>query len=193
MKETQTHKRFSNVIGVDDAPFKKGYTGPVKVVGTLYARLHLNGVLVGEIEKDGADAAEKLIALIRNSKFYENVHLIMLQGVALGGFNVVDAVAMHEQLALPILIVARRQPHMQAIREALLAHVPGGERKWALIEQLGPMEALNQVYVQRVGLSLEQAATAIENFRVEGLIPEPLRTAHLIAGAIADGESRGRA
>ena len=183
---------FSNVIGFDDAPFSKHHVGPVKVVGTVFARLRLNGVLVGEVEKDGLDAAEQLVQLVKQSKFFENVHLIMLQGIALGGFNVVDVYQLHGQLALPVLVVSRRQPDMDAIRDALLERVSDGERKWALIERLGPMEPVADVYVQRVGLTLKQAATVIKQFTIEGNIPEPLRTAHLIAGALVNGQSRGR-
>jgi endonuclease V-like protein UPF0215 family len=43
-----------------------------------------------------------------------------------------------------------------------------------------------------VGLDVAQAGEAIERFRVTGLIPEPLRAAHLIAGAFGTGVSRGR-
>ena len=54
------------------------------------------------------------------------------------------------------------------------------------------MEPGEKVYVQRVGLSLDQAAGVIKQFTINGHIPEPLRVAHLIAGAIVDGQSRGR-
>jgi endonuclease V-like protein UPF0215 family len=33
----------------------------------------------------------------------------------------------------------------------------------------------------------------VERFALHSHIPEPLRTAHLIAGAIAEGQSRGKA
>ncbi len=180
-------------MGFDDAPFTAGYTGPVPVVGAVYARQRLAGVLMGAVEKDGADAAEQLIALLARSKFAANLHLIMLQGIALGGFNVVDVFALHERLTLPVLVVARRAPHLAAIREALLTKVPGGAAKWALIERLGAMEPLGRVYVQRVGLSLAQAENALADFTLEGNVPEPLRAAHLIAGALVNGQSRGRA
>ena len=111
-----SRNRFSNVIGFDDAPFTPRWEGNVTVVGTVFARLRLNGVLVGEVEKDGTDAAAQLAQLVKQSKFFENVQLIMLQGIALGGFNVVDVFQLHEQLALPILVVARRQPDMDAIQ-----------------------------------------------------------------------------
>ncbi|HOU15936.1 MAG TPA: DUF99 family protein [Anaerolineae bacterium] len=188
----ERYPRLAHVIGFDDAPFTPDYTGPVKVVGAVYARLRLTGVLVGEIEKDGADAADVLARLVADSKFVGNLHLIMLQGIALGGFNVVDVFALHERLALPILVIARHQPNMDAIRDALLGRVAGGAQKWALLERLGPMEPLRDVYVQRVGLTAAQADAALSRFTVEGNIPEPLRTAHLIAGALINGASRGR-
>ncbi|HQE93200.1 MAG TPA: DUF99 family protein [Anaerolineae bacterium] len=189
---TRRSSSIAHVIGFDDAPFPPDYAGPVKVVGAVYARLRLTGVLIGEIEKDGHDAAETLARLVAGSKFAENLHLIMLQGIALGGFNVVDVFALHERLALPILVVARRQPNMEAIRDALLGQVADGAQKWALLARLGPMEPLGDVYVQRLGLTATQAATVLRQFTVEGNIPEPLRTAHLIAGAWINGESRGR-
>ena len=184
--------RISNVIGFDDAPFTPEYDGPVKVVGTVYARQRLTGVLVGDVIKDGDEAAEALARLVAGSKFAENLHLVMLQGIALGGFNVVDVFALHAQLDLPILVVSRRAPNMDAIRDALLTRIPHGAQKWAIIERLGPMELLRHVYVQRVGLSLSQASAVLKRFTVEGHIPEPLRAAHLIAGALVNGESRGR-
>lgn len=68
-----------------------------------------------------------------------------------------------------------------------MTQVPQGARKQAIIEQLGPMEAAYNVYVQRVGLSLEIARAVIKHFAVHGNIPKPLRTAHLIGGALVDG------
>jgi endonuclease V-like protein UPF0215 family len=190
---SEAQRCFSCVIGFDDAPFPVGYAGKVKVVGTVYAGMRLDGILVGEVEKDGLDAAEKLVVLVKQSKFAPNLHLIMLQGIALAGFNVVDVFALHEQLGLPILVVSRRNPNMAAIKEALVTSVRGGWQKWATIERLGPMEPAGRVYVQRLGLSLDQAAAVVKRLALEGSLPEPLRVAHLIAGAIAEGQSRGRA
>jgi len=66
-------------------------------------------------------------------------------------------------------------------------------RSGILIERLGLPEPAGRVYVQRVGLTLEEAIAIIERFTLAGHIPEPLRIAHLIAGALVDGQSRGRA
>jgi uncharacterized protein len=186
-------KRFSNLVGFDDAPFDRDHKGKVKLVGTVYAGFRFDGVLIGEVEKDGFDAAARLAELINGSRFAEHIQLIMLQGIAFAGFNVVDVFALHERLGLPVLVVSRKQPDMAAIQEALLSHIEAGKAKWAVLERLGKMEPLGGVFVQRVGLSLDQAAAVLDQFVVCGNIPEPLRTAHIIAGALVYGHSRGSA
>jgi endonuclease V-like protein UPF0215 family len=183
---------FSNVIGFDDFPFPHAHRGNVPIVGTVYAGLRLDGILFGHIRRDGANAGKNIASLISESKFANHVRLIMLQGIAMGGFNVVDFFYLNRTLQLPVLVVARRRPDMSAIEKSLLTRVPGGIRKWQIIEKLGPMEPVSNVFVQRVGLTLNQAEEVIKKFSVNGNIPEPLRAAHLIAGGIALGESRGR-
>jgi endonuclease V-like protein UPF0215 family len=54
------------------------------------------------------------------------------------------------------------------------------------------MEPVAGVFVQRVGLEVQAAERVIERLSVNANIPEPLRTAHLIAGGVATGQSRGR-
>lgn len=186
-------KQLSNVIGFDDAPFAP-HQNKVKVVGAVFAGLRFDGIIVGQIEKDGSDATRVLEKLISESKFSKHLQLVMLQGITFGGFNVIDAHLLHKRLGLPILIVSRHPPDLQAIREALLTHIAEGERRWAWIDKLGPMEPVGKVQIQRVGLSYEQAASTIERFTIHGYLPEPLRVAHLIASALGegDGESRGR-
>ncbi len=182
---------FSNVIGFDDAPFARDYRGPVKIVGAVYAGARLDGVLIGEVHKDGSDATEVLTELLVSSRFAGHVRLVMLQGIAVAGFNVVDVVALGRNTGLPVLVVARRQPDMNAVRNALLAEIPAGKEKWHLIEQLGEMEPVGDIYVQRFNLTREQALSVVNRFSVHSHIPEPIRTAHLIAGALVNGESRG--
>jgi endonuclease V-like protein UPF0215 family len=47
--------------------------------------------------------------------------------------------------------------------------------------------------VQRAGLDLDEARAIVADTTLHGNVPEPLRLAHLIAGGIASGHSRGRA
>jgi len=184
--------RISHVVGIDDAPFLREHRGDVLVVGTVFAGLRLEGVLSARVRRDGRNATSAIAAMVGASRFASHLQAVLLQGIALAGFNVVDLEALHRTLGLPVLVVARRLPDLQAIQAALLGRVRGGARKWALIEQAGPMEPAAGVYVQRAGLSLADAEALIQRFAVHGRVPEPLRAAHLIAGGVTRGESRGR-
>lgn len=158
------------------------------VIGTVYARTTLHGVVSGRVRRDGRNSTAELARLVNQSP--EHLQLILLQGIALAGFNVVDLHALHAQTGKPVLVVARRAPDLDRIRAAL-TRVPGGARKWALIGAAGPMESCAGVFVQRAGLTLAQAQGALEAFTVTGRIPEPLRAAHLIARGVTQGHSRG--
>lgn len=185
-------KRYSNLIGIDDAPFEPDHTGDVPVVGTVFTGLYMTGMVMGAVEKDGADAADRLAVLIGQSRFCEHIQLVMLQGITLAGFNVVDAYELSRQLDLPVLVVSRRLPDRDLIRHTLLNCIPGGGEKWALIEPLPAPEPVENVYIQRIGLSLAEAEAVIKRFAIHSHLPEPLRIAHLIARAVVWGESRGR-
>jgi endonuclease V-like protein UPF0215 family len=56
----------------------------------------------------------------------------------------------------------------------------------------GLRSAPQRLWVQRAGLSLEDARLLVAATTLHGNVPEPLRLAHLSAGGIASGRSRGR-
>ena len=184
---------LSHVVGFDDAPFPRGFRGDVPVVGCVFSGTTFTGVVSGKVRKDGRNATEVLARLVAESKWAPQLQLVMLQGIALGGFNVVDLAALRRLTGLPVLVVARHAPDLGAIRAALLSRVPGGARKWALVEAAGAMEPCAGVHVQRAGLTLAAAADVLGRTAIHGLVPEPLRAAHLVAGGAFGGESRGRA
>lgn len=185
-------RRLSNVIGFDDAPFPHAHRGDVRLVGTVCARTRLDGVLSSKIRRDGANAAARMAEMLQGSQFASHVQAVLLQGIAVGGFNVVDVHALAQTIDLPVLVVMRRLPDLDGMRRALDAR-RGGDRKWRLIQAAGPIERLAPVFVQRVGLSLEEAGDLLRATTLHGSLPEPLRLAHIIAGGVTTGVSRGRA
>jgi uncharacterized protein len=179
-----------HAIGFDDSPFAHDWRGNVRVVGTVYARHALHAVVSGQVRRDGRNSTDELTRLA--CLCAEHVQLVLLQGIALAGFNVIDIHRLHAQTGRPVLVVARRRPDLAGIERALLTRVPGGARKWKLIQSAGEMEPCRGVYVQRSGLTLEQAEAALSALTVEGRLPEALRAAHLIAGGIERGNSAGQ-
>jgi endonuclease V-like protein UPF0215 family len=186
-------RRISHVVGFDDAPFERSHRGDVLVVGAVFAGNRLDGVISTKVRRDGANAAQRLIDCITGSKYFDQLQAILLQGIAFAGFNVVDLQRLHEATGLLVLVVARYRPDLPAIRKALLEQVPGGARKWRLIEAAGAMEPMAALYVQRCGITPENAARLLASLQLNSQLPEPLRVAHMIAGGVTTGESRHRA
>jgi endonuclease V-like protein UPF0215 family len=181
-----------HVIGFDDAPFAPSHRGDVLLVGAVYAGARLEGILSGRVRRDGVNSTRVISSLVARSRFASHLRAVLLQGVTVAGFNVVDLQQLHRLLDLPIIAVTRQRPDLASIRNALLSKVPGGARKWRIIEKLGPMEAAGGVYIQRAGIEFESARALVGTLALNSRIPEPLRTAHLIAAGIARGESRHR-
>lgn len=103
---------FSHAIGFDEAPFSREHRGDVPVYGTVFARHTLHGVVSGRVRRDGRNSTAKLARLVEVSGSAGDLHLILLQGVALAGFNVVDAPSLGRVADLPVLVVARRPPDL---------------------------------------------------------------------------------
>ena len=185
--------RWSHVVGFDDAPFPHGYRGDVLVVGAVYAGERLDGILSCRVRRDGANATARIAACVAQSRFYPQLHAVLLQGIAFGGFNVVDIQALSAMLTRPVLVVCRRRPDRASIRATLLHEIRGGERKWRAIERAGEPSPLGGLYVQCAGVGAQDATAVLRRHARHGKLPEPLRTAHLIAGGVTSGESSGRA
>jgi endonuclease V-like protein UPF0215 family len=186
-------KPITNVVGFDDAPFQHGHRGDVRIVGAVCARTRLDGVLSGKVRRDGVNATDTLIELVAGSKFREHIRAVLLQGIALAGFNVGDIHRLAAELGVPVVVAVRRAPRMHLVEHARLQRTPGGARKWKLIQAAGSLERLGALWVQRIGIERNAAAALLSATTLHGNVPEPLRLAHLIAGGVTTGESRGRA
>jgi uncharacterized protein len=186
-------KPITNVVGFDDAPFVHAHRGDVRLVGAVCARTRLDGVLSGTVRRDGANATDRMIALVSGGKFADHVRAVLLGGIAVAGFNVVDIHRLSAELDVPVVVVVRRRPRLELVRAALFDRTPGPARKWKLIQRAGPLEPIGPLWVQRVGLTLPEATALLRATTLHGNLPEPLRLAHLIAGGVTTGISRGRA
>ncbi len=185
-------RRLANVLGIDDAPHQRG-RGRVPIVGVVTARLRMDGLVVGHVQRDGRNATDQIARLLLDSPFERHVQVVLLQGITFAGFNVVDLPRLHEAVERPVVAVVRRPPDLGRIQRALSSSVPGGRRKWTLLQRAGPLERHGSVLVQRVGLSRDEVAHLLAATTGHGKLPEPLRLAHLIAGALVTGRSHGGA
>lgn len=184
--------RVPRVIGFDDAPFDRAAGSPVPVSGVVCSGTRIEGMVWGTATRDGADATDVLIGLLAESKFHDQVHLVLTDGIAVGGFNVLDLPRLAEALGLPCIAVMRRQPDVDAVR-AVLGRFPDAERRLALLDRAGPIHTAGDFVFQCAGVAADVAAEALPPLTDRGKVPEALRLAHLIGAAVVTGQSGRRA
>ncbi len=180
--------RTIRVIGFDDAPFSRRATQPVPVAGVVCAGTRFEGMVWGQVTPDGWDATEVLCNLLLPSKFLAQVHLVLLDGISLAGFNIVNLPLLAEKLQRPCVTVMRRHPNMQAVEYAI-RRLPNPEQRLALIQQAGLIYKDPPFYFQVSGGQPEIVAKALRRLTDCGNVPEALRVAHLITSAVVKGES----
>jgi len=185
-------KQEIRLIGIDDAPFNKSKKGNVLVVATFFrGGSFLEGILSTKVRIDGKDSTNKLVRLINTSKFKPQIKAVLLNGIALGGFNVIDIQKLSKMLKIPVIVVIRNYPDFEKIKSALIKIKK--ESKFKLIEKAGKVEKIGKIFIQVAGICLEEAKQILKISCTRSFIPEPIRISHIIASGIVDGESRGKA
>lgn len=190
-KYLEQHK-ILRVMGVDDTPFDRHRSEQVAITGVVCAGTRFEGMIWDHIRRDGDEATAVLIQRIRESKFYPQLHVVLLDGIALGGFNVIDLSLLASELQLPVATVMRRAPDLPGMRRALRKLGREAE-KMALIERAGTIYQQGPFWYQVQGLSAELMGRVLAVLTDRGHVPEALRLAHLIGAAVCLGESSKRA
>lgn len=189
-------KAQSRILGVDDAPFTFDDEF-VPVVGVVVrSPNYVEGVLTARVHVDGTDATEVLATAVNRSRYRKGLALILLDGAALGGFNVVDIDVLHESTGVAVATVTRKRPDLEAMARVLRRKFKDWERRLEIIrrKELVRVETPHKpLYATMAGLPPGELREAIHRCTVRGALPEPVRIAHLIATAIVKGESKGNA
>lgn len=189
-------KPHVRVLGIDDSPFH--FEDDHALVVGVVVRLpsYVEGVMRTWCEVDGTDANDVLSEMVLKSRFREQIKLAMVDGIALGGFNIIDISALHEKTGIPFATITRDPPDMHGMEIALKSHFSDWEKRIATIQRHPLREVrtdYKSIHVAQVGMSAGDAEELIRGSTVKGVLPEPLRIAHLISTAMETGESRGRA
>ena len=192
LKELLRLDKQIRVAGFDDAPFKRERGSAVNIAGVICSNTRFEGLLWGEVSKDGNDATEALSTLLRQSKFYDQIHVVLTDGIAVGGFNIIDLPALADSLQRPCIAVMRKQPNMAAIDKALKNFSDYTTRKKIML-QAGEIYRHNHFYYQLAHCHRETAAQVLERVTDRGYVPEALRLAHLIGAGVMTGQSSNRA
>ena len=177
------------VLGVDDGRFIPHTQGSAIVVGVVFrGGCIIDGVMHTHVSIDGFDATEKLVSMITSSPHHKQLRLIMLNGITLAGFNVVNLNKLSLLTKLPIIALTLEKPDLQAVHNAIDS-MPNSEERWKTIQEAGEIHQIRckgkALYAELVGISLFDAQEIIKLTSTNSSFPEPLRVAHLIASGVS--------
>ena len=182
-----------HVLGVDDGPFVKGQREPVPIVGVMTeGATQVEAIAITEFPVDGADATAFLGDWIAALRLRPALQGVVLGGITIAGLGVVDLSSLACALRVPVLAVTRRSTAEHRLREALTA-ARLADRMPLVDRAPSAFEAEPGLFVSQAGGTRSEAERLVRATQGKSKLPEPLRLAHLIAAAIARGESRGRA
>lgn len=188
-------KQEVRIIAWDDCSFRYK-TKRVRLVGAVYrGGSFMDGLLSTQITKDGLDSTDKIASAINKSRHYDQLSLVMLDGITFGGFNVVDVKMLAKQTKMPVIVIMRQKPDMKKFLSAL-KKFPAFEKRKISVINAGKIfmykSRSGDIFYQKCGLSIKESEEILKITCVRSNIPEPIRVAHLIATGLS-GESRGHA
>lgn len=153
----------------------------------------VDGFAFGTCTVGGTDATDQ-ISTIFERLHREDVRYVLVSGIALAWYNVVDLNRVSREVGRPVLSVTYEES--DGLAEAIEAAFDGAERdeRIQIYRDQPPRHRLvvngETVFVRAVGLDVGEARDVIRAFTPEGGRPEPLRVARLAARA-ADSWVRG--
>ena len=190
-------KKEIRLIGIDDSPFEKGQKGEILLIGTIHrGGYEMEGVISTFVEIDGTNSTERITTMINNSRHKDQLQCIMTDGIAVGGFNVIDINKLADDTNLPVIVIVRQKPDLERV-ESALRNVSGFEEKIKLIRKAGKIYEYKfkegKIHFQASRITIPKARQIIKTSVSRGHMPEAIRTSHIIATGVVRGESKGRA
>jgi uncharacterized protein len=184
--------RRPHILGVDDAPFDKAQERPVAIIGVVMEGPdRIESIALGEFPVDGEGATDYLVGWIGGLRARPTLQAVILGGITVAGLGIVDVTALAERLALPVLVVTRRDPARSELAAALRAAGLAG--RLPLLDRSPQAFGLGDgLYLAHAGASRVDAERLVRGSLAKSRLPEPLRVAHLVGQAIVLGETRGR-
>ena len=188
-------KQQVRILGIDDSPFMFE-DGKALIIGALVrVPNYLEGVMKAEVTVDGTDSTDVIVKMVSESRYKDQIKLIMIDGIALAGFNIIDVERVYAELGIPVLTVTRDEPNFEKMKAALMKYFEDWRQRYTLITKLGLMVIKTEhkpLYACGIGMDWGEFEELVRTSTVRGAVPEPVRIAHLIASAVVKGESYGR-
>jgi uncharacterized protein len=178
-------KRGIRIFGIAES-FKK--SNSTSTLGGVVMRrdLIVDGIVFGNATLKGNDST-KSIHCMYNSLQRDDINCIMLDGLIISMYNIIDGEQLNNTTGLPIIAITFEDS--TGLEEHIRHHfLEEAERKLEQYRKLGKRDLVRLktdklLYIRYWGLSLKGALNTLNAFTLQGSVPEPIRVAKLLARA----------
>ncbi|MGC8572226.1 MAG: DUF99 family protein [Candidatus Micrarchaeia archaeon] len=151
----------------------------------------IEGAISTKIDVDGNDSTEKIINIIKRSRFKDQIKIVSLNGIGIAGLNILNVSLLEKKLNVKILSITRNKPHPDKLIKALKAfsHV----EKADVSERIKFVKDASKLKIMKLNGFYAQTdldKKDVKKFYLEAV--NMLRIIHIILSAISKGESKGR-
>ncbi|MFW9888107.1 MAG: DUF99 family protein [Candidatus Thorarchaeota archaeon] len=178
-------KKGVRVLGVSES-FKREDQKSIAVGVVMRGDMRIDGIGFCEPEVGGTDATEKLIAMYSRLA-REDIRAWLLGGCIISWFNVVDSVSLHKATEVPVVCLSYNPS--EGIEKYFHEYFPDDwQSRITLMDRGGQRKEItlktgHSVFLATSGITLDKARKLVDQFTLDGRIPEPIRVARIIAAA----------
>jgi endonuclease V-like protein UPF0215 family len=181
-------KEEVRVMAVDDGPFVFGDEAAFLVGLVVRGKGYLEAMYSTTVSLRALDATETLIDLVRGTKQLPQLKAVLLDGLTLAGFNVVDIEALNRAIDVPVVTLVDKVPDHDAILKALQGRFTDWEERYRLITapethrvDLPDGGALT---CHVAGMDIGEVQELLRVTTLRGHLPEALRMADVVASGL---------
>lgn len=177
-------KKGIRALGIAES-FRKNHRYSVIAGVVMRSDLVIDGILFNYVTIKGDDATSSIITLYERLK-RNDINLIMLDGLIISMYNIIDIDTLYAHLSKPIIAVTFRES--EGLDEHIKRRFKDYHNKLDAYHKLGLRETIviktgYKLYIRSKGIDVDDVRLAVDKFTLQGSIPEPIRVAKLIARA----------
>lgn len=174
------------ILGVDDGPFVRGVDKVCPIVGVL---MRLDGkvenIAADSLSIDGGDVTGKISGLMEMLRIRPSV--VMSEGITFAGFNILNPEEFYWRTGVPFLSIRKGKPDITAMIMAIRKHEHEAFIKESTLRRINPDTMIlggTEITANYAGMTHEDARKLLLRTSGDGILPEPVRLAHIVASTL---------
>lgn len=178
-------KKGVRVMGVSES-FQRNDLESVVAAVVMRGDMRIDGVSFCHPSVGGMDATDKLIGMFKAMN-RDDIHAWVLGGCIISWFNIVDSERLFEETKTPTICVSYNPS--EGIVSYIKEYFPKDwERRVKIMDKGGvrtevPLHTGYSVFLTATGIGIKDALRLVNQFTVDGRVPEPIRIARMTAAA----------